>query len=49
MNGKRLGIIGLILSALGAIIGFASSWIGGKQQDIKIQEGIDRGFKSRGL
>ena len=49
MNGKKWGILGLICTVAGAIISIFSSIIGGKQQDIKINEAVDRGFKSRGL
>ena len=47
MNGKQLGILGLVLSAGGAIIGLASNIVSGKQQDIKIQEAVDKAIADR--
>lgn len=49
MNGKKLGILALICTIGGAIFSIFSSIIGGKQQELKINEAVDRGFKSRGL
>lgn len=49
MNGKRLGIILTLCSAVTAILGFVSSIFAGKQQKMQIREAVNNEFKSRGL